>query len=81
VVQIEFTLEIPHLHCFVRDEGQGLPEWMKSDPFQAVRSTKQGGSGIGLALSQQLSRQIEAEVELEESTTAGTVFKFSLRVA
>ncbi len=81
VVRIEFTLETPHLHCFVRDEGQGLPEWMKSDPFQAVRSTKQGGSGIGLALSQQLSRQIEAEVELEESTTAGTVFKFSLRVA
>lgn len=69
------------LSCLVRDQGEGLPENMRKDPFQTIRSQKKGGSGIGLALSQQLAQQMDAELELENSSEVGSVFKFSLRLA
>ena len=80
-VSLNFTLSDCVLHCHVGDEGEGLPEWMKTNPFQTIRSQKKGGSGIGLALSQQLAQQLDADLALESTSEQGTVFKFSLRVA
>ena len=80
-VEIDFSLNGHNLECMVRDEAGGLPEWMRDNPFQTVRSTKQGGSGIGLALSQQLAHQMDATLELGASSAGGTVFIFSLWVA
>lgn len=80
-VVLEFSLAGNNLECLVRDEAGGLPEWMRKNPFQTVRSSKEGGSGIGLALSQQLARQMDATLVLGSSSENGTVFIFSLWVA
>jgi len=64
--------------CEVADEGAGLPEAVRQNLFLPCRSSKPGGHGIGLALSQQLARHLGAQLELVRSTAAGTVFALAL---
>lgn len=60
----------------VRDEGVGFPA--DTPLFMPCRSTKEGGTGIGLALCKQLANHLGAELELATSTDAGCVFALSL---
>ena len=66
------------IEIVVGDQGSGIPESVRSDLFNPVRSTKEGGSGIGLAISQQLSRHIEADLALVRSDERGTEFAICL---
>jgi signal transduction histidine kinase len=67
-----------HVVFEVRDEGPGFPASLP--PFAPCRSAKEGGSGIGLALSKQLASHLGAGLELKSSTPAGCVFVLSLPV-
>lgn len=60
----------------VRDEGSGFPA--DTPLFMPCRSTKEGGTGIGLALCKQLANHLAAELELASSTSAGCVFTLKL---
>jgi len=59
----------------VSDTGPGLPEHVEKQLFQPVGSTKASGSGIGLALCQELTRHLGGRLWLERSDVSGTVFK------
>ncbi|MBN9691887.1 MAG: HAMP domain-containing histidine kinase [Verrucomicrobia bacterium] len=63
----------------VQDEGTGLPESVRDRLFTPTLSSKDGGTGLGLALSRQLARILGAELELEKSGSEGSVF--SLRIS
>ena len=58
----------------VRDEGPGFPAAHRDTPFAPRRSTKDGGAGIGLAISKQLAHHLGATLELKASTAEGCVF-------
>jgi len=60
----------------VRDEGGGFPA--DTPLFMPCSSSKQGGTGIGLALCKQLANHLGANLELASSTAAGCVFALSL---
>lgn len=62
----------------VQDSGSGLPPSVQERLFQPVRSGKEGGSGIGLALSQQLAQQAAGRIELVGTGPAGTTFRLVL---
>jgi signal transduction histidine kinase len=62
----------------VQDEGPGLPAEMSARLFTPCRSTKAGGSGIGLAISKQLAAQIGATLELKSNSREGCVFRLAL---
>ena len=62
----------------VRDEGGGFPA--DAPLFMPCRSSKEGGTGIGLALCKQLANHLGAELELTASTPAGCVFALRLLV-
>ena len=62
----------------VSDVAGGLPLALQKDPFQPVRSSKPGGSGIGLALSHQLAQQMDGCLELESTSAQGSVFRLSI---
>lgn len=62
----------------VRDTGPGVPEAVRARLFEPVRSAKEGGSGIGLAISGQLARHLGAELTLASSSASGTVFRVVL---
>lgn len=73
-VGISFQLGDHKLTIRVRDEGSGLPRDLRDDPFRPYISTKQNGSGIGLAISHQLARHIQADLKLLHTGNEGTCF-------
>lgn len=69
----------PHgVRCEMRDEGRGFPAELRPLLFKPCLSTKEGGSGLGLALCKQLAGHLDAELELEQSTAHGCVFVLTL---
>jgi signal transduction histidine kinase len=61
----------------VADEGPGLSPSMKQRLFQPCFSSK-GGSGIGLAISHQLSAFMQGRLELKSSSERGSVFMLAV---
>lgn len=75
--EVRFTCEKDRgnqLFFRVRDDGPGLPEHMLEAPFAPRPSSKQGGTGVGLAISQQLAERADAELTLEDNGTGGACF-------
>lgn len=66
------------IRFFVEDGGGGLPANVRNRLFQPCSSTKPGGSGLGLALSQQLARQAGGRIELTRTGPDGTRFDLVL---
>jgi signal transduction histidine kinase len=62
----------------VTDTGGGLAPAVRERLFQPCTSTKNGGSGLGLALSYQLAQQAGGRLELERSDARGTSFRLVL---
>jgi signal transduction histidine kinase len=65
-----------HFVLDVADEGPGFPS--SQTPFVPCRSGKEGGSGVGLALSKQLALHLGAELELWRSSPQGCIFRLAL---
>lgn len=62
----------------VEDTGGGLPAAVRERLFQPCASTKVGGSGLGLALSQRLASQAGGRIELVRSDARGSSFRLVL---
>ncbi len=77
-VHLELNAGPDRLRAEVRDSGPGLPEQVRGRLFEPVRSTKQNGTGVGLAISAALARHIPADLELVETGPAGTTFSISM---
>ncbi|PYJ94932.1 MAG: hypothetical protein DME23_24595 [Verrucomicrobia bacterium] len=60
--------------CEVRDQGPGLPPELAAHLFAPCKSSKEGGSGIGLAISKQLANHLGANLELKSNSPEGCVF-------
>ncbi len=67
-----------NLVCEVRDEGPGFPDTLADNLFSPCQSTKEGGSGIGLAISKQLANHLGAALELKSHSAAGCVFALTV---
>lgn len=65
--------------CAVLDEGPGFPAGR--GVFAPCQSAKEGGSGIGLAISKQLAHHLGAGLELQSNTPRGCVFVLTLPAA
>lgn len=63
----------------VRDDGPGVPEALKDEVFQPLRSTKgpQNGLGLGLPIARALARAQGGDVRLEPSSS-GACFALTL---
>lgn len=62
----------------VCDNGTGIPDAVRRRIFTPVVTTKEGGTGLGLALSQQLARSLGADLELIGTGPGGTEFLLRL---
>ena len=56
----------------VSDEGHGIPDDLRPHLFEPGRTGRPGGTGLGLASSQLLARQIGATLLLDSTGPAGT---------
>jgi len=65
----------------VRDTGAGLPDVVQQANFSPVVSAKNGGAGLGLALSYQLARHAGGCLRVVSSGETGTCFGLELPTA
>lgn len=84
LVRVELAPEGGEAVVLVRDNGSGLPDGIVPerafDLFVTTR-TEQYGSGLGLAAARLIARRHGGDVELRESTSAGSVFALRLPLA
>ena len=70
----------------VTDTGQGIPaDRLESifEPFMqvtAILAQRQGGVGLGLAISRDLARAMDGDLTVESSVGAGARFTLSLPI-
>lgn len=66
------------LRVQVEDQGGGFAGAPPDTVFRTRRSTKEGGSGIGLAISKQLANHLGASLELVRSSEKGSCLELCL---
>ena len=59
----------------IRDRGVGIPPDQVNQIFESFRTTKAGGTGLGLALSKFIMDRHNAEIRIEPAVGGGTLVK------
>ena len=77
-VRLHLNHESERLIFRVQDEGGGFPEHLRRNLFLPCKSTREGGSGIGLAISKQLAEYLGASLELAATNADGCTFVLGL---
>ncbi len=73
-VEVEITVDKrDHVHVFVRDRGDGIPEGDEKKIFDPFFTTKIHGSGIGLSISSQFVKARGGNIRLYPREGGGTV--------
>jgi signal transduction histidine kinase len=80
-VSLSVVREAERLRFRVRDEGPGFPEHLRQNLFLPCKSTREGGSGIGLAICKQIADHLGAKLDLAESSSQGCEFVLELPVS
>jgi signal transduction histidine kinase len=62
----------------VADRGPGLPAEIASHLFEAFRSTKRNGMGLGLTICKSIAEAHGGTLRYEANAGGGTVFRFTL---
>jgi signal transduction histidine kinase len=65
----------------IRDQGLGIPPEVREKIFELYFTTKEGGSGIGLAQTYQTLQWHHGSVEYETAEGKGTTFRLRLPLA
>jgi signal transduction histidine kinase len=66
----------------IRDTGVGIPDELQERIYDAYFTTKEneGGIGLGLAVSHQIIKAHQGEVDLQSKVGMGTAFKITLPI-
>ncbi len=70
--------EGPRVEVRVVDEGPGIDDEVLAQVFDPFFSTKDGGTGLGLALTQQIIHEHGGSISVESAPDQGTTFAVSL---
>jgi PAS domain S-box-containing protein len=71
----------------ITDEGRGIPEHLKESIFERFKQVEisdaidKGGSGLGLAICKTIVELHGGKINVENNTTKGSTFSFSLPLA
>jgi two-component system, OmpR family, phosphate regulon sensor histidine kinase PhoR len=80
VIGASMTGEGGTVECFVRDNGQGIPEDRRSAVFDKHETDpeKAGGLGLGLAIVKTFVEAHDGVVSVESELGVGSMFRFTL---
>jgi PAS domain S-box-containing protein len=59
----------------IRDSGSGIPPERMKDLFEPFKTTKSGGTGLGLALSKRILDRHQADIQIESAEGGGTLVR------
>jgi two-component system, sporulation sensor kinase E len=65
----------PHMVLAVRDNGQGMSQDQMDNLFAPFLTTKDSGTGIGLAIVKKIMENHQSKVQVESKLGQGTKFK------
>jgi len=65
----------------VRDNGEGIPDEMRSRIFMPNFTTKSSGTGLGLAMCKSIVEQAKGKIWFQTETGVGTTFHVELPLA
>jgi len=68
----------PYVRMLVRDDGEGIPPERYSSVFQPYDSTRERGTGLGLAVVQRIIYDHRGRIWFESGMDSGTVFYIDL---
>lgn len=74
-VRIEVSHKEDGTELVVSDNGPGIPDEIAERIFEAFVSTKNSGTGLGLALTQQIIGDHGGTIEVSNPATGGAVFR------
>ncbi len=80
-ILVSFYVDTDNFIIAVRDWAGGIPLEVRGKVFEPFYTTKKntGGAGLGLALSRNLAKEMNAELVLKTTGKEGTVFCFKVR--
>jgi len=68
----------PYVRLIVRDDGEGIPPERADSVFQPYDSTRERGTGLGLAVVQRIIYDHRGRIWFESEMDSGTVFYIDL---
>lgn len=80
-VEIGLSRQMDKMHLIVRDNGTGLPDDRRADPFAPGKSHKREGMGLGLSIVRDCMEAMGGTAGLRSSGTEGTCFELTLSCA
>ncbi|MGB0344360.1 MAG: GAF domain-containing protein [Coraliomargarita sp.] len=78
VIHIETAAEEDQAVFTIRDTGSGIPEEQQAAIFDSFLSHRPDGTGLGLAISKRILRSHRGNIELLQSSSSGSAFRFWL---
>jgi signal transduction histidine kinase len=73
-LRLESAMNEDQAEIRISDTGPGIPEEMREKIFRLYFTTKQGGSGIGLAMAYRIVQLHDGSVDFISQPGAGTTF-------
>jgi two-component system nitrogen regulation sensor histidine kinase NtrY len=81
VLRSEYDVEAKRVLVDVADNGTGVPEEIQKRLFEPYTSTKEGGTGLGLTIVNQIVSDHNGEVRYAPNRPHGSVFSMEFRLA
>lgn len=78
IIDIDYSIEGRSILINVRDNGNGIPETLRSKIFEPNFTTKSSGTGLGLAFVKNSIENAGGKVWFETVINEGTVFHLNL---
>ena len=78
---LEASAPLPYACLEVSDTGVGIPAAERARIFEPFYSTKEDGSGLGLAVSHGIVKDHDGWIEVDSSPDGGTTFRVFLPAA
>jgi signal transduction histidine kinase len=77
-VQIIAVVDGPRVRVEVRDDGPGVPADIREKIFAPFFTTREKGTGLGLAFVREIARDHGSEIAVRDAPGGGSVFSFEL---
>jgi two-component system sensor histidine kinase HydH len=71
-IELGITQQSDQIHLWVRDSGKGLSTEERAKMFDPFFTTRKDGTGLGLAMVQQIIEQHKGRIEVESNEGQGT---------
>ena len=78
LLEVRLTEDSRWAYIRVRDNGEGIPDDVRSRIFDLYFTTKKEGSGIGLAMTYRILQMHHGQIDVESKPGSGTTFVLRL---